>query len=182
VRRWDRRRLSNRAAYLRNCVSCPEFCIHTPKPPGRCRSRLLCSDELDRPRDGPAACNSGLGARGSGLGARGSGLEARGSRLEARGSGLGARGSGLGARGSRLGARQQTRFELRRDHLPGAPDPDEVVGAPTHCPTCRSQNLTTTSKVVNAESYWRCEACGEVWNVARLRAGSRYAAYRPFGR
>ena len=86
------------------------------------------------------------------------------------------------ARGSGLGARQQTRFELRRDHLPGAPDPDEVVGAPTHCPTCRSQNLTTTSKVVNAESYWRCEACGEVWNVARLRAGSRYAAYRPFGR
>jgi hypothetical protein len=71
---------------------------------------------------------------------------------------------------------------LRRDHLPGASNPDEVVGAPTHCPACRSQKLTTASKVVNAETYWRCEACGEVWNVARQRAGARYAAYRPFGR
>lgn len=71
---------------------------------------------------------------------------------------------------------------MRRDHLSGAPAADDIVGVPTHCPTCRSQDLKTTSKVVNAESYWRCEACGEVWNVARLRAGSRYAGYRPFGR
>jgi hypothetical protein len=36
--------------------------------------------------------------------------------------------------------------------------------------------------MVTANSYWRCEACGEVWNVERLKAGSRYADFRPFRR
>jgi hypothetical protein len=40
----------------------------------------------------------------------------------------------------------------------------------------------TTSKVVNASSYWRCGACGEVWNIARQAEGSRYAHRRAFGR
>jgi transposase-like protein len=71
---------------------------------------------------------------------------------------------------------------MRNDHLRGAPEFDGVAGTPTHCPNCRSQDLKTTSKVVNAATYWRCVACGEVWNVARLRAGSRYAPYRPGGR
>jgi hypothetical protein len=25
----------------------------------------------------------------------------------------------------------------------------------------------TTSKTPDAESYWRCKGCGEVWNVSR---------------
>lgn len=45
---------------------------------------------------------------------------------------------------------------------------------PSECPACRSSDVKTTSKVVNAESYWRCAACGEVWNVGRLKAASRH--------
>jgi transposase-like protein len=67
---------------------------------------------------------------------------------------------------------------MRDNHVRGVPEADAAT-APTHCPTCRSQDLKTTSKVINAETYWRCVACGEVWNVARLRTGSRYATYRP---
>jgi transposase-like protein len=46
---------------------------------------------------------------------------------------------------------------------------DADVTAPSRCPSCRSNDVRTTSKVVTAASYWRCEACGEVWNVARRR-------------
>ena len=46
----------------------------------------------------------------------------------------------------------------------------------------RSQDVTTTSKVASVDAYWRCAACGEVWNVARHRAGSRYARDLPFRR
>jgi transposase-like protein len=52
---------------------------------------------------------------------------------------------------------------------------------PKQCPSCRSQDLTTTGKVVNADSYWRCCACGEVWNVGRQRTASRYVPQR-YGR
>jgi len=31
---------------------------------------------------------------------------------------------------------------------------------PTVCPNCRSSAIATTSKVANAESYWRCQNCG----------------------
>jgi predicted Zn finger-like uncharacterized protein len=68
---------------------------------------------------------------------------------------------------------------MRSQDVPGAADP---VGAPTNCPTCRSQDLITTSKVISEESYWRCGACGEVWNVRRQRAAARYVDRRPFGR
>ena len=54
--------------------------------------------------------------------------------------------------------------------------------APSRCPACRSQDVKTTSKVASADAYWRCGDCGEVWNVARHRAGSRYANDRPFRR
>ena len=57
-----------------------------------------------------------------------------------------------------------------RDHRIGdTPAPDTVVTAPTHCPSCRSVDVRTTSKVVSAESYWRCENCGEVWNAGRRK-------------
>lgn len=46
---------------------------------------------------------------------------------------------------------------------------------PAWCHSCGSRELTTTSKIISADSYWRCCACGEVWNVARLKAGTRYA-------
>jgi predicted Zn finger-like uncharacterized protein len=46
---------------------------------------------------------------------------------------------------------------------------------PTQCPSCRSSDVMTTSKVVTSASYWRCGACGEVWNAERLKAASRYS-------
>jgi transposase-like protein len=63
--------------------------------------------------------------------------------------------------------------------------PDNVapaVEAPSRCPACRSQDVTTTSKVVNAASYWRCGACGEVWNAGRRREAGRYVGYPHLGR
>jgi predicted Zn finger-like uncharacterized protein len=59
------------------------------------------------------------------------------------------------------------------------PEPAE---APANCPTCRSRDVVTTSKVANADSYWRCASCGEVWNAARLKAGTRYRRDSPFQR
>lgn len=44
------------------------------------------------------------------------------------------------------------------------------VTAPLTCPTCKSADVTTTAgKAVTPDSYWRCMACGEMWNHARHR-------------
>ena len=56
--------------------------------------------------------------------------------------------------------------------------PTEASIAPKTCPFCNSSDVKTTSKVVNASTYWRCASCGQIWNVSRLSHGSR----RPFGR
>lgn len=62
-------------------------------------------------------------------------------------------------------------------------DRKQAIPRPDRCPACRSDDLTTTSKVQNEEAYWRCLACGEVWNIGRLKAGSRYnSAYPPYRR
>jgi transposase-like protein len=45
---------------------------------------------------------------------------------------------------------------------------------PDACPFCRSPKIGTSDEKAGSSAYWRCEACGEVWNVARLRAPSRY--------
>jgi transposase-like protein len=38
------------------------------------------------------------------------------------------------------------------------------------CPFCRSEQVTTTSKSpVTQNVYWRCHACGQIWNQARLK-------------
>ena len=58
----------------------------------------------------------------------------------------------------------------------------EGTATPGRCPVCRSEDVTTTSKVVSAESYWRCCGCGEVWNAGRHRTASRRSHDRPFGR
>jgi len=56
-----------------------------------------------------------------------------------------------------------------------ASQPEEVEPRPTHCASCGSSDVTTASKVINAESYWRCGACGEVWNVGRQRKNAAQA-------
>ena len=50
-------------------------------------------------------------------------------------------------------------------------DKVQPVERPARCPVCRSVDLTTTSKVVDSATYWRCQACGEVWNAARRTDG-----------
>jgi transposase-like protein len=47
------------------------------------------------------------------------------------------------------------------------------AGAPKACPFCNSLNIQTTSKEVNASTYWRCAACGQIWNAGRLQHGRR---------
>jgi transposase-like protein len=49
--------------------------------------------------------------------------------------------------------------------LPQSPD----VTTPTQCPACQSRKITTTARNPNEHSYWRCDSCGEVWNVARRK-------------
>jgi ribosomal protein L37AE/L43A len=41
--------------------------------------------------------------------------------------------------------------------------------APSSCPACRSTDVCTTSKTIDEATYWRCRACGEVWNASRRR-------------
>jgi transposase-like protein len=52
----------------------------------------------------------------------------------------------------------------------------EPALAPTACPFCRSTEISTSGEKdrekVSASAYWRCQACGEMWNVARLRTPS----------
>jgi predicted Zn finger-like uncharacterized protein len=56
------------------------------------------------------------------------------------------------------------------DRQQRAPEPVESdLNAPAKCPACQSAALTTASKSPDRESYWRCTACGEVWNPSRAR-------------
>jgi len=41
--------------------------------------------------------------------------------------------------------------------------------APASCPTCHSTSIATASKIPDADSYWRCTQCGDIWNAARLQ-------------
>jgi transposase-like protein len=47
--------------------------------------------------------------------------------------------------------------------------PSEASVAPKACPFCNSIDVKTTSKQVNASTYWRCTACGQIWNAGRLQ-------------
>jgi len=44
---------------------------------------------------------------------------------------------------------------------------------PAACPFCGSSKLKTASEKVDASTYWRCETCGQMWNVGRLRGAGR---------
>jgi hypothetical protein len=54
------------------------------------------------------------------------------------------------------------------------PTPGERPQPPAKCPECESPRVTTTSKSITASTYWRCEACGEIWNVSRRQPTYRY--------
>ena len=55
------------------------------------------------------------------------------------------------------------------------PIPGEPIEPPTKCPECNSPRVTTTSKTITASTYWRCEACGEIWNAGRRQPTYRYS-------
>jgi predicted Zn finger-like uncharacterized protein len=50
---------------------------------------------------------------------------------------------------------------------------DSAVTKPELCPACKSSSIVTNAKIPDADSYWRCTNCGEVWNVARSQ-NTRY--------
>lgn len=50
--------------------------------------------------------------------------------------------------------------------------PPKTTSLPSVCPACQSTAISTTAKTPDANSYWRCGSCGEVWNASR-RQGSR---------
>ena len=55
------------------------------------------------------------------------------------------------------------------------PQEPEVTRTPTACPFCHSPKITTAIEKVDSSAYWRCEACGEMWNLARLQtSANRY--------
>jgi transposase-like protein len=45
-----------------------------------------------------------------------------------------------------------------------------VSVTPPPCPFCASTHVTTTTKTVSDATYWRCGACGQIWNASRLLA------------
>lgn len=49
------------------------------------------------------------------------------------------------------------------------PIPGARTEPPTKCPECGSSRVKTTNKPITASTYWRCDACGEIWNVERRR-------------
>lgn len=49
---------------------------------------------------------------------------------------------------------------------------EDVRALPVTCPSCRSSAIATTAKHPDANSYWRCGDCGEVWNQGRTRKES----------
>lgn len=50
------------------------------------------------------------------------------------------------------------------------------TNAPESCPACHSASITSTAKSPNINSYWRCDSCGEVWNISR-RQNERRGGY-----
>jgi ribosomal protein L37AE/L43A len=58
----------------------------------------------------------------------------------------------------------------------GSSGSETHASAPAACPVCRSADVKTTAKNIDASTYWRCGRCGEVWNVGRREAGRRHAS------
>jgi hypothetical protein len=48
---------------------------------------------------------------------------------------------------------------------------------PDDCPFCRSTDIGTLAKTITTGTYWRCEGCGEIWNVRNLRSIPSVAYY-----
>jgi len=53
------------------------------------------------------------------------------------------------------------------------------ASAPLKCPFCASEAIAATTQKVTAETYWRCETCGQLWHPERLRAQWEYGGHPP---
>lgn len=51
---------------------------------------------------------------------------------------------------------------------------EQPVDVVTDCPFCKSTRVTTTDKSASSSTYWRCHACGEVWNPGRVDAARAF--------
>ena len=54
--------------------------------------------------------------------------------------------------------------------------PLSVSVAPAVCPSCHTARVLATDEVA-AESYWRCQRCGEQWTPSRLATVAEYEAW-----
>ena len=63
-------------------------------------------------------------------------------------------------------------FERPREYPGGGTPPDDRVMRPTECPECRSKAIGTLAKIITADTYWRCQVCGTVWNETRYRTNA----------
>jgi ribosomal protein L37AE/L43A len=46
---------------------------------------------------------------------------------------------------------------------------DNVGVRPTNCPDCGSRAVGTLAKIITPDTFWRCAACGIVWNQKQRR-------------
>jgi transposase-like protein len=53
-----------------------------------------------------------------------------------------------------------------------------TAGRPAKCPHCGDRDVVTTSKLVDANTHWRCQACGGLWNIDRRGSASRFGFRR----
>jgi hypothetical protein len=68
---------------------------------------------------------------------------------------------------------QSVRHEREDDvSVPDDRQGDTPSDAPTACPFCRATTIRSPGEKADAGSYWRCEACGEMWNLARNQSAS----------
>ena len=66
----------------------------------------------------------------------------------------------------------RTGVSCRGDDLVKPTEP-ELEAPPTVCPFCRSARISIPNEKVSASTYWRCDACGQMWNVKRHTASLR---------
>jgi len=54
------------------------------------------------------------------------------------------------------------------------------ITAPTRCPFCFSAAISAAGKKLSAETYWRCDACSQLWHPDRLRSTAPTRYERPY--
>jgi hypothetical protein len=60
-------------------------------------------------------------------------------------------------------------FERPQNSRGGETTTDDRVLRPNECPDSGSKSIGTLAKIITVDTYWRCQACGAVWNETRSR-------------